>query len=117
MDNYAFAGDISVIALCLVMTILLLTSFVSRNRTYRIFIAIIITLMIAALVNILYHYLLFKNDPLYYNLILILGVAYRSLLLYIFFCFLFIRQLSQDLNIRKHVLSLSFLRPCSFSWF
>ena len=87
MDNYAFAGDISVIALCLVMTILLLTSFVSRNRTYRIFIAIIITLMTAALVNILYHYLLFKNDPLYYNQILILGVAYRSLLLYIFFLF------------------------------
>ena len=86
-DNYTFAGDTGVIALCLVMIILLSTSFISRNRSYRIFITIVFTLMAAAFVNIVYHYLLFTGDQSYYDLILVLGILYRAMLLDTFFLF------------------------------
>ena len=48
-DNYTPAGDVAVVAICLVMVILLLTSYVSRTRSFRIFANILVSLVIAAL--------------------------------------------------------------------
>ena len=62
-DNYSPAGDLAVLAICLVMVILLLTSYVSRTRSLRIFLAIIFQLAAAAIINIIYHALLTLNDP------------------------------------------------------
>ena len=51
-DNYMFAGDVGVIAVCFVMLILLTTSFVSRTRSLRIFLSVIGLLILAASANL-----------------------------------------------------------------
>ena len=86
-DNYMVVGDIAVVAVCLVMIILLMTSFVNRNRSYYIFINIIGMLMLVALVNISYHALLTKNDPAFYTLIYVQRILYHALLFNTFFLF------------------------------
>ena len=43
-DNYTRAGDVAVMALCVVMGILLLTPYVTRTRAYRIFTSITVML-------------------------------------------------------------------------
>ena len=86
-DNYSFSGDISVIAICVVIIILLLTSYVSRTRSFNIFMAIIVQLIFAASVNIAYHMLLQRNIPSTYNLIYILRLVYYGLLFDVLFLF------------------------------
>lgn len=73
-DNYTRAGDVAVMALCVVTVILLLTSYVSRTRAYRIFTNIIGSLFFAALVNIGYHCLLTANNPSTYTLIYVMRI-------------------------------------------
>ena len=51
-DNYTGAGDVAVISICIVMGILLLTSYVSRSGSFRVFISIIGMLAAAAAVNL-----------------------------------------------------------------
>ena len=86
-DNYAMSTDIAVVALCLVMVILLLTSYVSKTRSFSIFMNIIFLLVIAAFINIYYHILLVNNNPETYNLIYILRIAYHVILYDVFFLF------------------------------
>ena len=86
-DNYSLAGDIGVIAICLVMVILLLTSYVRRTRSFRIFMVIIGQLVIAALVNIAYHMLLIRSDPGHYGLVYALRILYNAVLFDLFFLF------------------------------
>ena len=86
-DNYMRAGDVAVIAICLIMVILLFTSYVSRTRSFRIFVSIICLLVAAALVNIIYHELLIRNNPEIYNLIYALRLFYNALLFDVFFLF------------------------------
>ena len=86
-DNYSLAGDISVIAICLVMITLLFTSYVNHNRSFHIFMTIIVQLIIASIVNITYHYLLTLNDPSIYNLIYVLRIGYNAVLFDVFFLF------------------------------
>ena len=86
-DNYSPAGDLAVLAICLVMVILLLTSYVSRTRSLRIFLTIIFQLVAAAIINIIYHVLLTANDPGRYTLIYILRILYNAVLFDLFFLF------------------------------
>ena len=86
-DNYTSAGDVAVIAICVVIVILLISSYVSRTRSFYIFMNIIVSLVIAAVVNILYHNLLAKNDPGTYTLVYLLRILYQALLFDVFFLF------------------------------
>lgn len=86
-DNYSILGDIATIALCVVIIILLLTSYVSRTRGFHIFTNIIGSIVIAAVVNILYHGLLVRNDPRLYVPIYLLRLFYQMLLFDVFFLF------------------------------
>ena len=86
-DNYMAAGDIGVIAICLVMVILLMTSYVSHTRSFRIFMSIIGFLVGASLVNISSHSLLSRNDPALYSLAYAMHVLYHALLFNVFFLF------------------------------
>ncbi len=86
-DNYSPAGDVAVVAICLVMVILLLTSYVSRTRSFRIFANILVSLVIAALVNIVYHALLSNYTPGFRIWIYITRVLHKALLFNVFFLF------------------------------
>ena len=86
-DNYTFAGDVAVIATCVVIVILLTTSYVSRTRSFHIFMSIIVALVVAALINISYHALLMENNPAHYQLIYALRILYHAFLFDVFFLF------------------------------
>ena len=86
-DNYSRAGDVAVIAICIVIIILLTTSYVSRTRSFYIFINVIASLVLAAIVNISFHALLASNHPEMYNAAYVLRILYQSLLFDVFFLF------------------------------
>lgn len=86
-DNYSFAGDVAVIAICGVVVILLTTSYVSHTRSLSIFKAIIAVLVLAAAASIGYHELLEIGNPAYYNSIYALRIIYNALLFGVFFMF------------------------------
>ncbi|MBO7675940.1 MAG: hypothetical protein J6S49_00265, partial [Erysipelotrichaceae bacterium] len=86
-DNYTISADLTVIAICVVMVILLTTSFVTNNRSFRIFLTIIGLLITASLVNIFYHVLLAGRNPDTYNLIYILRLTYHAILFDVLFLF------------------------------
>ena len=86
-DNYTRAGDVAVMALCVVMGILLLTSYVTRTRAYRIFTNIIVMLFVAALINIGFHCLLLANNPRTFGIAYGMRILYHALLFDVFFLF------------------------------
>ena len=87
IDNYSAAGDVAAIAVCVVMVILLTTAYVSRTKSFHIFMAIICLLMGAAIVNIICHNLMAANDPPSVHLINVLRIVYNALLFDVFFLF------------------------------
>ena len=86
-DNYTFTGDLAVIAICFVMVILLMTSFVSRTRSFSIFINIIVLLVGSAVANILYHILLVHSTPGEYTAVYIMRIIYHALMFDTFFLY------------------------------
>lgn len=56
-EGYTPVGDISAIAVCFVMVLLMLFSYIRRTRSLRIFIAIIVLLITAASANVTCHLL------------------------------------------------------------
>ena len=101
MDNYSPSGDVAVIAICLVMIILLMTSYVSRTRSLRIFMTVIGLLIGAALVNIGYHGLLAKGDPAFFHLAYAMRITYHALLLTVLFLFVLYTTVVSGLEHRK----------------
>ena len=84
---YSRMGDVGVLALCLVIFILLMFSYVNRTKSFRLFLTIIILLAVAAICNIGYHELLLFYRPEYKYLIYTLRILFRSLLFAVFFFF------------------------------
>ena len=87
LSSYSIAGDVAVVALCVVMVILLTTSYVSRTRSFRIFMFIVFVLVCAALVNISYNFLLASANPETLSAIYVLRVVYHAMLFNVFFLF------------------------------
>ena len=56
-------GDVAVIALCCIVFILLSSSYINRNKSFRIFSAIVGMVFLAAVVNIGYHFLIEYENP------------------------------------------------------
>ena len=100
-DNYTRSGDVAVIAICVVMIILLTTSYVSRTRSFRIFMSIIVQLVCAAMVNISYHTLLMAQNPIYHPLIYVQRILYHALLLDVLFLFTLYTTVVSGLEHRK----------------
>ena len=86
-DNYTYAGDVGVLAICAVIFILLTTSYVSRTRSLRIFMNIVVSLVLAALVDIVYHGLMASGDPGLYNAVYVFRILYQAFLYDVFFLF------------------------------
>ena len=101
VDHYTRGGDVAVMALCVVTAILLLTSYVSRTRSYRIFINIIVMIFAAAFVNIGGHCLLTADNPRTYALIYGMRVFYHALLYDIFTLFVLYTAEVSGLELRK----------------
>lgn len=77
----------AVVALCVVIFILLFNSYVSRTRSFYIFISIVSLLIIASFVNIAYHALLDNYTPGVYTHVYVLRILYYGLLLNVLFQF------------------------------
>ena len=54
-NNYTPVGDLTVIATCMVVAVLLATSYVTRTRTFRLFLNMLIYLALAALTDVVMH--------------------------------------------------------------
>ena len=89
IDGYYRMGDVGVIALCIVVFILLMTSYVSRTQSFRIFCGIIGLVFFAAIINIGWNELLRYPDIAwkFRHTIYMLRVIYHALLFNVFFLF------------------------------
>ena len=95
LSSYTISGDIATIAICFVIGILLLTSYVNRTRSLGMFVNIMVSLVIAAVVNIIFHYLMEREDTATSSWIYVLRVVYQALLLDILCLFvLYITEVS-----------------------
>lgn len=54
-DGYSPVADMVVIAVCIVMVVLVATSYVTKTKAYKIFLSIVFVLFLAALTDIIYH--------------------------------------------------------------
>ena len=100
-DNYTVAGDAAVIAICIVVSILLVTSYVSRIRSLWIFLTIVGQLVVAAGINIAYHVLLANAATASHTWIYVLRIAYHSLMIDLFFLFILYATVASDMDHRK----------------
>ena len=85
LNNYTPAADIAAISVCFVISLLLFFSYTRKSTSYRVFLAIIPTLIIACMADIGFHMSLFARglDPLTY----ILRCVYHAGLFTVFFLF------------------------------
>ena len=84
---YSRMGDVAVIALCCVVFILLMFSYVNRTKSFYIFAGIVIILVLAAIDNIGYHELLSHYNEKIKYLIYAMRILFHSLLFIVFFLF------------------------------
>ncbi|MBO7573235.1 MAG: EAL domain-containing protein [Bacilli bacterium] len=83
-------GDVGVIALCAVVFILIGTSYVVRNKSYRIFCSIIGLILISAIINIGFNEILvlhIENNHYIAGLLYLLRVLYHMMLFNVFFSY------------------------------
>ena len=86
-NNYTIWGDIAVIAICLVVFILLKSSYVSRTRKLSMFVNILVSLVIATAINIVYHALLENYSPKLSTWVYVVYVFYHAFLFDVFCLF------------------------------
>ena len=84
---YSPVGSLSTMAICIVMLILLAFSYVTRNRSLRIFLSIIGLLMVTCLADVTFHMLGQQGNPDFYPLLYGCRLLYHTLLFVIFFLF------------------------------
>lgn len=110
-DNYTPAADIVVLAVCFVMAILLATSYVTKNKTFIIFVNIIGYLVVSSLINIILHdYYTHITDGNYF-MIYVLHVIYHAILFSLFLVYIvyFVTVLDLDTRERIPVMTVSTL--------
>ena len=90
ISHYSRMGDVGVIAICAVVFILLGTSYVLRDKSYRIFCAIIGLVTIAAVINIGFNEILalgITDNPYLAGLLYMMRVIYHTMLFDVFFTY------------------------------
>ena len=88
--SYSRMGDVGVVALCIMVFILLSTSYVIRNKSYRVFNAIVGFIFIAAIINIGFnevYKLHITDNPYITGLLYSLRIFYHLLLFNVFFAY------------------------------
>ena len=79
-ENYSPVGDLTTVAVCIVIFILIATSYVKRTKNFYIFVTIVVYLMLAGLSDVFYHNLYGKITNGNYNAVYIIRVFYHALL-------------------------------------
>ena len=88
--KYNRMGDVGVVALCIMVFILLSTSYVVRNKSYRVFNAIVGFIFVAAIINVGFgevYNLHITNNPYITGLLYSLRLFYQILLFNVFFAY------------------------------
>ena len=102
LANYSRMGDVAVVAICIIIFIILATSYVVRSQSFRIFASIIGIVFFAAIVNIgagsiLARPELLKDNPNIIGLVYILRTFYHFLLFDVFFFFTLYATIVSDM--------------------
>jgi len=84
-ERYSPVGDLIVVAVCFVMLVLLFFSFKVRNKTFRIFLSMVVTLIASSYANILFHYLTGKAADSPEILLYSLRCVYHALLFFLMY--------------------------------
>ena len=87
MNNYTAVGDLIVVAICIVMAILVATSYLSRTKNFLFFINMIAYLVLSALCNVYTHMRYSRITDGNYISIGILRVVFHALIFSLFFIF------------------------------
>ncbi|MBR0410060.1 MAG: EAL domain-containing protein [Eubacterium sp.] len=85
MNNYTPVGDLIVSSVCLVMIVLLFFSYNRHTRSFRIFLALIGLLILAANTNVSFYMLVTTGAPRFYPLAYFLRWLYHGILFTILF--------------------------------
>ena len=101
IDSYSPVGDIAVMAMCVVIVIMLLTSYVSRTRSFHIFLSIVGLLAMASAVNIAYHTLLPTAASDSYGLVYVLRILYQAMLFNTLFLFALYATVASGMEHRR----------------
>ena len=108
-DNYSAVGDILVLAICILMTILIVTSLASRTKAFGIFINMIVYLALAALSNLILHDWYTRITDGNYTPIYVLRFLFHAFLFSLFLLFIvyMVNALELAKISRVHVMTLS----------
>ena len=84
-DNYTPVGDLVVVSVCFVMLSLIFFSYMRKTPAFRVFMAIIFTLILSALLDVTYNYLAAKLGAV--PLVYALRCLFHAALFSVFFLF------------------------------
>ena len=79
-DNYSPTGDIIVIAICLVIFVLVSTSYVAKTRSFSIFINIVVFLILASYCDVIHHRLYIEVTNGRYAMVYFVRILYHTFL-------------------------------------
>ena len=87
-DNYSPVGDITVIATCFVILVLIFTSYVNKTRSFYLYLNIVAYLMMAAFSDVIYHHIYSGITDGKYTVVYVIrclyhGFLFSNLLLYV----------------------------------
>ena len=88
-ERFSPAGDLTVIAVCIVMSILMFFSYVSRGRSLRLFLGIVAMIVVAAMTDVSWNMLIRLKNPSLYNWAYAVRVVYHTSLYVVFFLYVF----------------------------
>lgn len=102
-DNFSPVGDLIVVAICFVIMILLITSYVRKTKAYYIFLNIVAFLIAAALCDVIHHDLYTQITNGDYTSVYIFRLLYRAFLFSILFLFVVYIVTLQRLELDKKI--------------
>ncbi len=88
-ENYTAASDVTVLAICIVIGILIMTSFVTRTRPFFLFVNMLVSLVLAVLSDMILHdgYAHTTNGD--YTVVYVMRILYHAFLLSLFLLYTF----------------------------
>ena len=78
-DNYSPVGDITVMAMCLAIFVLLSGSYIKKNRNSGLFVNIVIYLMLSAMADVVYHVTYNRVTNGDYTAVNVIRIIYHAL--------------------------------------
>ena len=84
-EHYSPVGDMLVLSVCYVLLVLLFFSFKVRNKSFKVFLSLVVTLVISAYANIIFHYLYTKRPDTPLALLYALRCFYHMLLFFMMY--------------------------------